>query len=72
MVDFVSDQFPFVGEGVLEKIKELYPRSTQLPSHGAFFSAAANAYGEITFICPGIFINEQINKYLPGKSYNYQ
>ena len=72
LAEFISDQYPFASSEVLNTVKSFYPESTQFPNHGAFFSAASNAYGEITFICPGLFINSQVNNYLAQKSWNYQ
>ena len=60
MNSFLLDNFPNLNSSSLNTIDSLYPKSTQFPSRGEFFSAAALAYGELRYNCPGIFISGEI------------
>jgi hypothetical protein len=50
-----------------KKIKQLYPKSFQAPGRGKFFSAAANAYGDMRYTCPGIFLSTVIHQFMRNK-----
>ncbi|KAH8119021.1 Alpha/Beta hydrolase protein [Phellopilus nigrolimitatus] len=74
MNNFLLDNFPNLTSSMLNTIDVLYPESSQFSGHGAFYFAAATAYGEMRYICPGIFISQEINKTrspLPNWNYHY-
>ena len=72
MSQFLGDQFPFLTDAMSEKINNLYPIAGQFPNHGAYYSAAANAYGELRYICVGRFISTMVNSFGVENSWNYQ
>ena len=73
MDNFLADNFPQLNQSSLDTINKLYPKGPQFSDHGAFFSAAATVYGEMRYICPGIFISEAINQFRsPLPNWNYQ
>ena len=58
---------------MLNTINTLYPQSKQFSGHGAYYTAGANALGEIEFICPGNYISSAIHNYTNGSiNWNYQ
>ena len=72
-VTFMENQFPALSSQDASTIVRLYPKSDQFPNHGEFFSAASNAYGEMTFTCAGILLSSVINKISGGKpTWNYR
>lgn len=73
MDNFLLDNFPQLNSSMLATINSLYPEGAQFPSRGSFFSAAATVYGEMRYICPGIFISSAINQFrTPQPNWNYQ
>jgi len=74
MDNFLEDNFPQLTSDMTSTINEFYPESTQFAGHGAFFSAAANAYGEMRYTCTGNFISATVAKFrspLPNWNYHY-
>lgn len=73
MNSFLQDNFPNLTSSMISTIDKLYPESSQFANHGAFYFAAATVYGEMRYICPGIFISEKINQFRsPLPNWNYQ
>ena len=62
-LQFISDNYPFLTKEMGAEIEKLYPEGMQIANHSAFFTAAAAAWGELTFNCPGIFIVSSVAKY---------
>ncbi|KAI5118841.1 hypothetical protein M0805_006161 [Coniferiporia weirii] len=74
MNNFLLDNFPNMTSSMLETVDATYPESSQFPNHGAFYFAAATVYGEMRYICPGIFVSTEINRFrspLPNWNYHY-
>jgi hypothetical protein len=72
MDNFLKNQFVNLTESNLEQINSYFPDGQQFPGRGAFWRATANAYGEIRYICPGIYISTMISSHGQAASYNYQ
>ncbi|KAF8588168.1 triacylglycerol lipase-like protein [Ramaria rubella] len=70
VASFLLDQFPQLSVADTDAINFLYPLQAPLAEHAAFFPSAAAAYGETTFICPGIEISSALAKHT--KSWNYR
>ena len=50
----------------------MYPKSEQFPGKGEYYSALANAYGELAYVCPGLLISEKIAEGgAPSWNYRY-
>ena len=72
MDNFIIDNFINISDA-LDRINEFYPQSIQPVNHSAFFWNAAEAYGELRYICPGIFLGTAINNHSDAtKNWNYQ
>ena len=70
VASFLKDQYPQLSTTDTDNINALYPKEAPLPQHAPFFPSAAAAYGETTFICPGLEISSMLAKYT--KSWNYR
>ena len=56
---FLQAQFPAVNPDQLRAITSLFPNpNLTFPNSGPFWRQASNAYGEIRYICPGIFCSD--------------
>jgi hypothetical protein len=55
-------------------INKLYPQESSQPAgHGAFFTAAADAYGDMRYVCAGLNISAAIAKFRsPQPNWLYQ
>lgn len=70
---FMQANYPRLNSDQLQQISDTYPPSALYPMHTTFFAAAAQAYGESTFTCPGIEITNSIAQYLsPAQAWNYR
>ncbi|KAI0339789.1 triacylglycerol lipase [Trametopsis cervina] len=63
MDSFLLDNFPLLTDSQLATINKLYPESQQFPGHGAFYFNAASAYGELRYICPGVFVSRSLRQF---------
>lgn len=71
-LNFMKANYPKLTASQLQKINEAYPPSALYPRHTIYFAAAAQAYGEATFTCPGIEITKSIAKYISSDQvWNY-
>jgi len=71
MNSFLQDQFVNLTADNLNQIDRFYPKAQQFQGKGPFWRAAANAYGEMRYICPGIYISSMISSHGEQASYNY-
>ncbi|KAH8590477.1 Alpha/Beta hydrolase protein [Bisporella sp. PMI_857] len=44
----------------LAKIDGYYPKAEQFPNKGSFWRTTANAYGEMRYNCPGLFLSQVV------------
>jgi hypothetical protein len=72
MDNFLKNQFVNLTQTDFEQINSYYPAVQQFPGKGAFWRAAANAYGEMRYTCPGIYISTMISTHGQPASYNYR
>ena len=55
---FLKDQYPVITDAQLAQIDAYYPQTVeQFPGTGAYWRAAANAYGDMRYMCPGLYIS---------------
>jgi carboxylesterase type B len=54
---FLRNNWPKLTPTQLQKLHTYYPQGHAYPDSGAYWSAAALAYGEIRYICPGIYLS---------------
>ena len=55
---FLKDQFPAFTLQQLATVNRLYPLAEQFNGSGQYWRQVSNAYGEIRYICPGVFISK--------------
>lgn len=72
MNSFLKDNWVKLNDSQLETIDDLYPKAQQFPNSSAYWRTAANAYGEMRYICPGIFLSEIYYTSGVQASWNYQ
>ena len=70
---FLKDQFPLLTTAQLREWNNLYPveGTPTFPDSGRYWRQVSNGYGEMRYICPGIFIN-QVYARLNIPAYNYR
>lgn len=74
-LDFIDANYPKLDSSTLQKISQAYPEDGfGAPiAHGPYFPATAAAYGEATFVCPGIQMASSLAKYnSAAKTWNYR
>ncbi|RVX75384.1 hypothetical protein B0A52_00737 [Exophiala mesophila] len=71
---FLQAQLPFLHHKHLERIAELYPnRGPQFPNSGPWWRQASNAYGDIRYMCPNLFISSMFVRHAAGVGmWNYR
>lgn len=71
---FIKDQFPAITTQQLREWNRLYPveGTPTFPNSGRYWRQVSNGYGEMRYICPGIFINSVYAKFgIPGWNYRW-
>lgn len=71
MTSFLTDQFARLNSSQLSTIDAFYHKAEQFPGKGAYWRTAANAYGEMRYTCPGLFISTMMNQHGVNRSWNY-
>ena len=72
---FMQDNYPNLSAADLQQISQSYPEDGfgTFVDHNAYFPAAAAAYGESTFICPGITMTASLSQYHSANTtWNYR
>lgn len=55
---FLRDQFPYLTTTHLERINTLFPNhGPEFPNSGPFWRQVSNAYGDLRYMCPNLFIS---------------
>ncbi|KIW27851.1 uncharacterized protein PV07_07552 [Cladophialophora immunda] len=69
---FLHDQFPDLTFDQLQQIDQLYPNhGPQFPNSGSWWRQVSNAYGDMRYMCPNLFISSSYARYgVPG-NWNY-
>ncbi|KAI4210146.1 MAG: hypothetical protein LQ351_006978 [Letrouitia transgressa] len=70
---WLEAQFPALNTTQLAWFSKRYPPDKQFPGTGRYWQPLAKAYGELRYVCPGIFLsNEYANGGVKGNwNYNY-
>jgi carboxylesterase type B len=72
MNTFLKDQFPDLTDAQLAQIDAFYPKAQQFPDSGEYWRAASNAYGQMRYMCPGLYISSAFSNALtPSWAYRY-
>ncbi|KAL3418592.1 carboxylesterase [Phlyctema vagabunda] len=69
--NFLKNNWVKLTEAQLAQIDFYYPKAEQFPNSGAYWRTAANAYGEMRYNCPGIYLSGQYPSYGYNASWNY-
>ncbi|KAE8443854.1 hypothetical protein EG329_001263 [Mollisiaceae sp. DMI_Dod_QoI] len=70
--NFLQNNFVNLTASQLAEIDILYPQAQQFLSKGAYWRTAANAYGEMRYICPGINVSSMISSHGVKENWNYR
>lgn len=68
---FLKDQFPNLTNTELARIDYYYPKAEQFPDSGSYWRAVSNAYGQMRYMCPGLYISSAVSK-SNAPSWNYR
>ncbi|KAH7143732.1 Alpha/Beta hydrolase protein [Dactylonectria macrodidyma] len=69
---FLKTQFSFLTLKQLGDINELYPnKNDTCPSSGCYWRQVSDAYGDMRYMCPGIYISNALTQYGVPDSWNY-
>jgi len=62
---FLRDQFPYLTTQHLAALNALYPNPNQsaCPAPGCWWRQASNVYGDMRYMCPGLFLNDVFYKH---------
>jgi len=70
MHQFLKDNWVKLNSSDFDRIDKYYPEAEHFPGKGNFWRTAANAYGEMRYNCPGIFLNQRFMA-AGQRSYHY-
>jgi len=72
---WLRDQFPYLTLPQIKKLNALYPDTAlRFPKSGAYWRQLANVYGEMRYMCPGLFASSAFSGHptLATKAWNYR
>ncbi|OTA92173.1 hypothetical protein M434DRAFT_12573 [Hypoxylon sp. CO27-5] len=70
---FLRNQFPDLTRQQLDKIDSMYPNpNNTCPNTGCYWRQVSNAYGDMRYMCPTIYISSAMTRYGVSRSYNYR
>ncbi|KAI1758885.1 alpha/beta-hydrolase [Hypoxylon sp. FL1150] len=71
--EFLLQNFPFLTADQLDEVDDLYPNPNDTcPSVGCYWRQVSDAYGDMRYMCPGLFISSAMTRHGVGRSYNYR
>ncbi|KAK5127523.1 hypothetical protein LTR85_006862 [Meristemomyces frigidus] len=70
---FIQDQFPAITLAQLREWNKLYPvnGTPTFPNSGPYWRQVSNGYGEMRYICPGVFISGVFAEMGCNSNWNY-
>ena len=69
---FFTANYPHLTPSETAEINNLYPLMSPLPQHAAYFPSVSAAYGESTFVCPGLDMSASLSQDQEQQVWNYQ
>lgn len=70
---FIKNLFPFVSLEDFGTINQLYPNPNDTcPGEGCYWRQCSNVYGEMRYMCPGLYISSKYVEYGVPQSYAYR
>ncbi|KAI4869892.1 alpha/beta-hydrolase [Hypoxylon rubiginosum] len=71
--EFLLQQFPYLTDDQLDTIDEMYPNPNDTcPSVGCYWRQVSDAYGDLRYMCPTLFISSAMTQHGVAHSYNYR
>ncbi|KAL8914378.1 MAG: hypothetical protein Q9171_001008 [Xanthocarpia ochracea] len=74
--NWLQGQFPAINATQKTWFQEHYPSGTDHPAYvtkmGNYWSSTADAYGELRYVCPGIFLNNAYTRHGVKSNWNYR
>ncbi|KAI9651299.1 hypothetical protein NHQ30_001337 [Ciborinia camelliae] len=72
MSNFLKNNFVKLTDDQINNIHQYYPQGPQYPNAGLYWGAAALAYGEMRYNCPGIYVSGSHDFFAPSiGNWNY-
>lgn len=68
---FLKNQFPSLTLKQLATFNALYPKAEQFNGAGAYWRQLSNAYGEMRYMCPGLYCSNAYPKFGYNQTWNY-
>ncbi|KAI0197006.1 vacuolar triacylglycerol lipase [Astrocystis sublimbata] len=70
---FLQSNFPYLTETQLDGISELYPnKNTSCPASGCYWRQVSDAYGDLRYTCPGLYVTTAMTDYGVPQTYSYR
>jgi len=68
---FFNENYPRLNSTQLQAITSQYPPNDPVPQHASYFGPAAQAYGESTLICPGLWMARAVSNKTSVWNYSF-
>ncbi|KZT55209.1 putative triacylglycerol lipase [Calocera cornea HHB12733] len=72
MDQFLLDNYPTMTTDQIATFNYIYQPAQTFPNTGAFWRTAANAYGEMAYLCPSMYVSTAFATYSTQGSWNYR
>ncbi|EXJ88813.1 cholinesterase [Capronia epimyces CBS 606.96] len=70
---FLHNQFPYLTLDQLKRLDELYPNhGPQFPNSGTWWRQVSNAYGDLRYMCPNLFVSSALSRHGQQGNWNYR
>lgn len=69
--NFLKNNFVKLTASQLAEINHWYPQAEKFPGKGDLWRTAANAYGEIRYNCPGLYLNQAYVSHGVSETWHY-
>lgn len=70
---FLHNQFPYLTADMLAQINTLFPnQNTSCPARGCFWKQVSDAYGQLRYRCPGLYISAAATRAGMSRSFAYR
>ncbi|KAF5027064.1 hypothetical protein F66182_833 [Fusarium sp. NRRL 66182] len=71
--DFLKSQFPFSTTEQLAQLQSLYPNQNDTcPNRGCYWRQISDVYGDMRYMCPGLYISNSLVSNGVARSWNYR
>jgi carboxylesterase type B len=70
--NFLKNNWVKLTASQLAEIDHWYPKAEQFPGKGEYWRTAANAYGEMRYTCPGLYLNQAFASHGAPNTWHYQ